>query len=71
MTVLKNEPAPPTEAPINYTEEQAQIAKEMINTKDYYELLGVGKDFTENDLKKAFRKIALKVHPDKKSAPDA
>ena len=71
MTVLKNEPAPPTEAPINYTEEQAHIAKEIINTKDYYELLGVGKDFTENDLKKAFRKKALKVHPYKNSAPDA
>ena len=66
-------PAPPaaTDAPINYTEEQAQIAKDMVNTKDYYELLGVGKDFTENELKKSFRKKALKVHPDKNQAPDA
>ena len=31
---------------------------------DYYEVLGVGNDFTEKELKKAYRKRALETHPD-------
>ncbi|MBF0559209.1 MAG: molecular chaperone DnaJ [Nitrospirae bacterium] len=33
--------------------------------KDYYEVLGVGRDATQDDLKKAFRQLALKHHPDR------
>ncbi len=32
--------------------------------KDYYETLGVSKDANQEDIKKAFRKLALKYHPD-------
>ena len=39
--------------------------------KDYYEVLGVSKDATEDDIKSAFRKLAKKYHPDVSKEPDA
>ncbi|MDO5702717.1 MAG: DnaJ domain-containing protein, partial [Lachnospiraceae bacterium] len=36
----------------------------MADKRDYYEVLGVGKDATDDDLKKAYRKLAKKYHPD-------
>lgn len=36
-----------------------------MSKRDYYEVLGVGKDASEGDLKKAYRRLAMKYHPDR------
>src|SRR6184192_1505071 len=39
--------------------------------RDYYEVLGVARDASDADIKKAFRGLARELHPDVSDAPDA
>ena len=40
-------------------------AKGSVNSEKWYEILGLTKDATDSDVKKAYRKMAVKYHPDK------
>ncbi len=39
--------------------------------KDYYKVLGLGRDASEDDIKKSYRKLAMQYHPDKNSGDKA
>lgn len=39
-------------------------------TQDYYQLLGVPRDASQDDIRKAFRKLAMQYHPDRNPTPE-
>ncbi|KAF8719992.1 hypothetical protein HU200_024762 [Digitaria exilis] len=67
----------PTESvgPVNtdqvYTEENIRLVKDIRKKKDYYAVLGVERRCSVEEIRKAYRRLSLKVHPDKNKAPGA
>ena len=43
----------------------------MSSKRDYYEVLGVDKSSSADEIKKQYRKLALKFHPDRNKSAEA
>ncbi|XP_050533304.1 dnaJ homolog subfamily B member 14-like isoform X6 [Daktulosphaira vitifoliae] len=52
-----------------YSSEQIDLVKKLKNSKNYYTMLGININATESEIKKAYKKLALLIHPDKNPAP--
>ncbi|XP_071723434.1 chaperone protein dnaJ 49 [Rutidosis leptorrhynchoides] len=52
-----------------YTEEHVYLIKKINRNQDYYAVLGLEKKCSVEEIRKAYRKMSLKVHPDKNKAP--
>jgi len=53
----------------NYMEKNVNLIREILWEDDYYLILGLEKSCSIEEIRKAYKKLSLKVHPDKNKAP--
>ncbi|KAJ1692110.1 hypothetical protein LUZ63_008808 [Rhynchospora breviuscula] len=74
-SVRANHPTPhrtdQPETSANYSDEHVRVVREIRKNKDYYAILGVEKSSSAEEIKRAYKKLSLKVHPDKNKVPGA
>ncbi|XP_020631140.1 dnaJ homolog subfamily C member 27-like [Orbicella faveolata] len=54
---------------LGYTKEQAEAIHRLKTAKDNYERLGLTTGASRDDINRAYRKLAILIHPDKSLAP--
>lgn len=54
-----------------YKMQSSDLDEQEMRYKDYYELLGIHRDASHTEIRKAYRKLALACHPDRKPTPKA
>ncbi|VDP94250.1 unnamed protein product, partial [Echinostoma caproni] len=54
-----------------FTKSQADAVRRVLACKNYYDILGVSRDSSEDQIRRAYKNLALKFHPDKNRAPGA
>ena len=47
------------------------MCRDIISKRNYYDILGVSRSASEDDIKKSYKKLAIKFHPDKNHAPQS
>ncbi|VDM17897.1 unnamed protein product [Hydatigera taeniaeformis] len=55
----------------SFTKAQVESVRRIMACRDLYSVLGVSKDATEDDIKRAYKSLARRYHPDKNKAPGA
>ncbi|XP_042658895.1 dnaJ homolog subfamily C member 27 isoform X2 [Tyto alba] len=60
---------PPSSMGVSFTKEQADAIRRIRNSKDSWDMLGVKPGATRDEVNKAYRKLAVLLHPDKCVAP--
>jgi DnaJ homolog subfamily B member 12 len=56
---------------VQYSFQDEEVCKEIIQKTNYYEILNITKDAKDEDIKKSFRELARKYHPDKSKCPSS
>ncbi|KAE8916005.1 hypothetical protein PF005_g13062 [Phytophthora fragariae] len=54
-----------------YKMQSSDLERHEVRYKDHYELLGIPRDASHTEIRKAYRKLALRCHPDRKPSAEA